>query len=657
MTQQLRRSTMERVALRLRKQQRSSGPAARAASALPSIRVAGACASLLEGSPLSTAAHRPICTTRVIAQRKITSDANEALLAQQMLDFMTLAEEKEGDTGGDNDAGDDGLKSELPVTGVVLDVKNNIASISGLRHATIGSVVSIHGEPEGQGGRDSDEPLCRGVVLFLEKKVAHVALFSDRHQSQSVQSVRLGMDAMLESKQLEIAGGLAKFAGKAVDPLGEPIELVYSSEGDAAKADDTASTDRISLAWGSKTVPRLMQRGPLKEPLETGILAIDCFKPLAFGHRFGILGPRNSGKTRMTLDIIAHQVKTSLAAGNEPPHFVYVCVGKPQTRVQQILQYLEQTDALPYTTIVSADERDSLIKQYLAPFSGCAIAEYFMKANKSRKSVVVYDDMATHTVVVESLVQTMKLPKISQLSLSAHAVLMERSAQLVDAMGVNQSLTTFALADAPDSSTGEVTEFQQKMTSIVDDAVGLESQLARQRVYPPVDVLTPGTSIRGPPFQSVALWKSMTKLRSLVNNASYTKSNVDVAKKLGLEVEPEDLEVLELQELVRQFFVQTPLRTVSRVEKEIGVFFLTTLQVRRVPAPNQFQLWDFVHDIVAQLNAESPELVHLIETHSRDQQWPAYVEEELTTAFTQALNRLRKEHQQKRQQQIKRRTR
>ncbi|KAF1321563.1 Atpase, partial [Globisporangium splendens] len=655
MTQQLRRSTMERVALRLRKQ-RVSGPAALAAGALPLVRSAGACASLLEGSPLSTGVHRPICTTRVIAQRKITSDANEAMLAQQMLDFMALAEEKEGGGGGEGDAGDDGLKSELPVTGVVLDVKNNIASISGLRHATIGSVVAIHGEPEGEEGSGSDEPLCHGVVLFLEKKVAHVALFSDHHQSQSVQSVRLGMDATLESEQLEIAGGLTKFAGKAVDPLGDPIELVYSDEGNAAKADSTA-TDRISLAWGSKTVPRLMQRGPLKDSLETGILAIDCFKPLAFGHRFGILGPRNSGKTKMMLDIIAHQVKTSLAAGNEPPHFVYVCVGKPQARVQQILQFLEQTDSLPYTTIVSADERDSLIKQYLTPFSGCAIAEYFMKTNKSRKSVVVYDDMATHTVVVESLVQTMKLPKISQLSLSAHAVLMERSAQLVDALGINQSLTTFALADTPDSSTGEVTEFQQKMTSIVDDAVGLESQLARQRVYPPVDVLTPGASIRGPPFQSAALWKSMTKLRSLVNNASYTKSNVDVSKKLGLEVEPEDLEVLELQELVRQFFVQTPLRTVSRVEKEVGVLFLTTLQVRRVPTPNQFQLWDFVNNIVAQLNTESPELVHLIETHPRDQQWPAYVEEELTAVFTQALNRLRKEHQQKRQQQIKRRTR
>lgn len=631
MTQQLTRSTMERVALRLSKQSVARATQ-RSSSVL--LRSPGALSLSSELTHTQPPLRRPISTTRVVARRKNAhaSDANEALLAQQMMDFMARADE-------DSDGNADGLKSELPVTGVIMDVKNNIASISGLRHATIGSVVAIQGIEEE--GDEQQEPLCRGVVLFLEKKVAHVALFSDRNKSLAVQSVQIGMDVTLETEHLEIPASASKFAGKAVDPLGEPIALVYQDEGDkdsVSSIDD--GSDRISLAWGSKTVPGLMQRGPLKEPLETGILAIDCFKPLAFGHRFGILGPRNSGKTRLVLDIISHQVKASLAAGVEPPHFVYVCVGKSQMRVQQILQFLEQTDALPYTTIVSADERDSLIKQYLAPFSGCAIAEYFMK-HKSRKSVVVYDDMATHTMVVENLVQTMKLPKISQLSLSAHAILMERSAQLVDHVG-NKSLTTFALADTPDS-TGESTEFQQKMMSIVDDSIGLEGQLALQRVYPPVDVLTPGASIRGPPFQSAALWKHMTKLRSLVNDASYTKANVEVSKKLGFEVEPEDLEVLELQELVRQFFTQKPLTQVPELEKEIGVFFLTTVQVRR--APPELQVWEFLHDVMVQLGAESPELVHLIKSHPRDQQWPQYVEDELASVFAKSLDKLRKERQ------------
>lgn len=639
MTQQLARSTMERVALRLRSS--STRPSLSRSIALDA-RVGG---TVVAVAPSGGA--RAISTTRVTpAQRQNrSSEATEALLAQQMLDFMALADEDAGGASGD------GLKSELPVTGVIMDVKNNIASISGLRHATIGSVVTISSSnvDDDDAAKDAsaaDEPLCRGVVLFLEKKVAHVALFSERSKTQAVRLVQPGMTVALESEQLEIPVGVAKLVGKAVDPLGEPIELVYQNDADAeTPADEFSGTERISVAWGSKTVPGLMQRAPLKDPLATGILAIDCFKPLAFGHRFGILGPRNSGKTRVMLDIISHQVKTSLAAGVEPPHFVYVCVGKSQMRVQQILQFLEQTGAMPYTTIVSADERDSLIKQYLAPFSGCAIAEYFMRQHKSRKSVVVYDDLATHTTVVENLVLTMKLPRISQLSLSAHEILMERSAALVDQLGA-KSLTTFVLADAPDSSLGETTAFQQKIISIVDDAVGLEGQLALNRVYPPVDVLTPGGSIRGPPFQSAALWKYTTKLRALVNDASRTHANVEVAKKLGFEVEPDDLEVLELQELVRQFFVQKPLTEVAQIEREVGLFFLTGVQVRRLPAG--LEIWDFLRDVMQLLEQEAPELLHLLKSHPREQPWPQYAEDELTKVFATHLVKLRKERQSER---------
>lgn len=644
MTQQLGRSTMERVALRLAQQ----SARVRSSSTHPSLNLRSGIALDLRvgGAIIIPSGARPISTTRVahVQRQNRSSEATEALLAQQMLDFMALADD-------DADAASsDGLNSELPVTGVIMDVKNNIASISGLRHATIGSVVTISGanvDSDDNATKDArvDESLCRGVVLFLEKKVAHVALFSERSKTQAVRLVQPGMTVALESEQLEIPAGVAKFVGKAVDPLGEPIELVYqNADGEETPADAFAGTERISVAWGSKTVPGLMQRTPLKDPLATGILAIDCFKPLAFGHRFGILGPRNSGKTRVMLDVISHQVKTSLAAGVEPPHFVYVCVGKSQMRVQQILQFLEQTGAMPYTTIVSADERDSLIKQYLAPFSGCAIAEYFMK-HKSRKSVVVYDDLATHTTVVENLVLTMKLPRISQLSLSAHEILMERSAALVDQFGA-KSLTTFVLADAPDSSLGETTAFQQKIISIVDDAIGLEGQLTLNRVYPPVDVLTPGGSIRGPPFQSAALWKYTTKLRALVNDASRTHANVEVAKKLGFEVEPDDLEVLELQELVRQFFVQKPLVEVTEIEREIGLFFLTGVQVRRLPAG--LEIWDFLRDVMQLLEQETPELLHLLKTHPREQPWPQYAEDELMKVFATHLAKLRKERQSQR---------
>lgn len=590
-------------------------------------------------------------STRVLLQAtQKTSDLNEAALEQQILDFMRFADDDAADSSKPDDVNLDlDAAADLPLSGVVVDVKNHIASISGLRKATIGSVVAIRGP--------DDALFCRGVVLFLQKKVSHVALLESLNDQHTARSVQIGMDVTLESESLEIHASAARFAGKVITPLGELAPFTYAEDDEAATAageqqdeeeGQTPVGERISLAWGAKTVPGIMTRGPFRDSFPTGIMAIDCFKPLAYGHRFGLLGPRNSGKTRLMLDMIAHHIQLSRDAGTEPPHFVYVCAGKSQARVQQIVQFLEQADAMKHTTIVFADERESLILQYLAPFSGCAIGEYFMnKGTSNNKSVVIYDDLATHTMVVENLVQTMKLPKISQLSLSAHTILMERSAQFLDPRDHSQvkSLTTFVLADAPDS-TGIPTEFQERVKSMVDDSIGLEGSLALQRVYPPVDVLTPGTSVRGYPFQSALMWACMTKLRSRINASSQAKEAIDVSKRLGFEVEPEDAEVLEFQGLVTQFFTQKPLVKVSQCEKEIGVFFLTIAEVTKLPP--KLVVWDFVRDAMQMLEDEHIDLLHLIQRHPADCAWSPDIQMRLTTALLTLADDQRKEQQQQR---------
>ncbi|TMW61117.1 hypothetical protein Poli38472_013580 [Pythium oligandrum] len=582
---------------------------------------------------------RTITTTRGNAQaKKTSSESSEAMLMQQMLDAMGMDEEEE-ETKVEKTVENRSVESNLPLTGVIMEVKNNIASISGLRHATIGSVVSIYAENEDDDAAEKEQtPVCRGIVLFLEKKAAHVALFSDNEREHAVKNVGVGMPVRLEEPELRIPASLGRLTGRAIDPLGNPIELVFKDE----ETDLPTANDRVSIAWGSKTVPGLMTRAPFKEAFTTGILALDCLKPLAFGHRFGIFGPKNSGKTRMTLDVIAQQVRAAKASGKEPPHFVYVSIGKSPARVQQILQFLEQTDALQHTTIVSADERDSLIMQYLAPFTGCALAEYFMKQSKSNQSVVIYDDLAMHTTVVESLVQTMKLPKVTQLSLSGHTVLMERSAQFLKPTP-SSSLTTFALADTPDSATGEVSELKERLMSFVDDSVVLESQLALQRVYPPIDVLQPGTSVRGPPFQSAAMWTHVSRLRARINESFHTKEHIDVSAHLGLEIEPEDAEVLEFQALARQFFEQTQLQSINRIEKELGVFYLTTIAITKLP-PNM-TTWELVRESLSVLQSENPELVHMLEDYPSDKAWTKETEDQLENALERVLAEARKRHQ------------
>ncbi|KAJ0396409.1 hypothetical protein P43SY_001739 [Pythium insidiosum] len=588
-------------------------------------------------APLSSSARELHTSPWLAVAKRQNSEANEAMLMQQMLDAMGMEDDDSGV------AEDVAVASELPVSGVVLDVKNELASVSGLRHATIGSVVHVYSS-EDEDAADAATPLCRGIVLFLEKKAAHVALLADRDEADAVRRVRSGMHVQLVDQELRIPISVARLKGRAVDPLGKPVPLVYQQP-PPDDAEPTAS-DLVSIAWGSKTVPGLLARGPLREPFSTGVLAVDCLKPLAFGHRVAVLGPRNSGKTRLALDAIAHQVAQARATQQEPPHFVYVCVGKSPARVQQLLQSLEACGALAHTTIVSADERDSLILQYLAPFAGCAVAEYMMRHGPTPRSVVVYDDLAAHTTVVEALVHTLRLPKASQLSLSAHAVLLERSAQLRG----DASLTTFALADAPDASSGVGSELKDRLLALADDAVELESKLARQRVYPPIDVLLPGASIRGPPFQSAALWAAMNRLRHRINEASQRKESIDAAAQLGLELEPEDGEVLEFQELVRQFFAQPVdgnATNLSATETELGVYLLSTLRMAQLPPSTTAQ--ELVQTTVDALRAANPELLRLLETHSRAVPWSRDTELAIDAVVeSDALPTLRDRHRQRR---------
>ncbi|KAF1793961.1 P-loop containing nucleoside triphosphate hydrolase [Phytophthora cactorum] len=392
-----------------------------------------------------------------------------------MLDFMKLAEEEE----------------LLPTTATSHYPHHGCAeragAVSGLRHATIGSVVDVSDA--------SGQSLSQGLVLFMEKKVVHVALLNVSNASP----VRKGMDVTLQREQLEIPGSVAAFAGA----LGEQEEQ-----------EEKAANDRVKVTWGAQSVPGLMTRAPLRSPFETGLLAVDCLHPMAHGHRFGVLGPRNSGKTR----------------------FIYVCVGKSASRIHQIRDALRITGALEHTTIIASSDRDSLVLQYLAPFTGCAIP----------RSVVVYDDLATHTTVVEGLVQALCLPRAAQISLSAHAVLMERSAQF---RGATRKETGPSLTSFP----GIPSEFQERVASLVDDYVGLESTLARSRVFPPVDVL-------GRVRPCAALVP--------IGHALDVKQNVEVARKLGFETEPEDAETLEFLELDLN-------RRRPRAGDGAGAFFLT----------------------------------------------------------------------------------
>ncbi|CAI5746625.1 unnamed protein product [Peronospora destructor] len=595
-----------------------------------------------------------VTSVALVGHGRNTTDDSETALAQQMLDFMKLAEDDEQV----RDAPLSMVQAELSVSGVIMGVQNGLARVSGLRHATIGSIVSVSDA--------SGQFLCRGLVLFLQKKLVHVALLTASDDEARARPVSKGMEVTLECEQLEIPGSIVAFAGAVVDPLGRAVLLDEKQDTE----EKVAPNDCVKVTWGAQSVPGVMARAPLYSPFETGLLAIDCLHPMAHGHRFAVLGPRNSGKTRVALHVIAHQVARAKACGQLPPQFVYVCVGKSEARIHQIRDVLQVMGALEYTTIVASSDRDSLVMQYLAPFTGCAIAEFLMHNGRSRHSVVVYDDLATHTTVVEELVQLLHLPRAARISLSGHGVLMERSAQFRGAFKKEggPSLTSLVLVDAPDSL-DIPSEFQERVTSLVDDSVGLESSLVCSRVFPPVDVLAPGASVRGPPFQSATRWTFMSRLRARINAAAQVKQNVDVARKLGFEMEPEDAEILEFLELVQQFFTQKPLLSASvpgqeqtaptELETELGAFFLTIVDIAQLPICDGVEevpldLWKFLRNIVARFSREeNHDIFCQLTRHLRTKAWSLDLQENVALGLYEELEAI-KQHRTHKEEQAKR---
>ncbi|KDO25322.1 hypothetical protein SPRG_09148 [Saprolegnia parasitica CBS 223.65] len=493
---------------------------------------------------------------------------------------------------------------ELAESGLLLALTQGVGVVSGLKHASLNSTVHIF---------DEDGQLVgQGIVLDLAKKRARIAVFGDASQ------LSLGMHVELADNNLRIPVGDG-LLGRVIDPLGKAMD-------NKGPVDDAVKHPCMRAA-----IPTMMERGLLKHPWETGIHVIDCLHPLAFGQRFAVLGPRGSGKTRLAIDMIAQQIKKHATNLSEMPRFVYVAVGKSPARVNQIVQLLNDLDALQYTTLVAADDRQPLIMQYLAPFAGCTIAESWLR--DGQKAIVLYDDLSAHTMVVESLIQAIKLPKAARTSFSGHANLMERSTQFSAKRG-DTSLSTIVLADTPGKE-DVASAFQEALLSMVDDHVSLDSGLNLRRVYPPIDCLAPGASVRGPPFQKAALWKCMQHIRATIIDGHVVHGNVTMAKGFGLETEPEDQDVLDSRELVQQFFNQRPFQREDDTAIVVGAFIIANQFILRLPNP--VPVWDVVRHVMATLEADEPSLVQQLRDHPGHEMWSEDLETRLHDVVSTAI--------------------
>ena len=342
-------------------------------------------------------------------------------------------------------------KIEMKENGTVITVGDGIATVYGLRSCMANELLRF-------------EDGSYGVAQNLEEETVSVAILSDKDSIQEGSTVyRTG-----EALSVPVGEGLL---GRVVNALGEPIDGKGPVE-----TTGTRPVEQIALG--------IIQRKSVSVPLQTGIKAIDSMIPIGRGQRELIIGDRQTGKTTIAVDTIINQKDTGVLC-------IYVAIGQKRTSVVQIAQELEKAGAMPYTIIVSASAAESAPLQYIAPYSGCAMAEYFREQGKD--VLIVYDDLSKHAVAYRALSLLIRRPPGREAYpgdvFYLHSRLLERAVCVAPEYG-GGSITALPIIE---TQAGDVSAYiPTNVISITDGQIFLETELFHSGIRPAIN---PGISV------------------------------------------------------------------------------------------------------------------------------------------------------------------
>ena len=341
-------------------------------------------------------------------------------------------------------------KIEVESVGTVIQVGDTIARIYGLDEAMMGELVEFPGG-------------IKGMVLNLEEDSVGAVIFGTDNPDMTI---REGDTVKRTGKIVQVPVGPA-LVGRVVNALGSPID-----------GKGPIITDNYRpLEAGA---PNVIDRQPVKEPLETGIKAIDAMIPIGRGQRELIIGDRQTGKTTITIDAIINQKGKGV-------YCIYVAIGQKMSSVVAIHEIFKKYGAMEYTTIVSASSRASASLQYLAPYAGCAIGEEMMYSGKH--VLVIYDDLSRHAQAYRQLSLLLRRPPGREAYpgdvFYLHSRLLERAAKLNNELGAG-SLTALPIVE---TQAGDITSYiPTNVISITDGQIYLESDLFYAGIRPAVNV-------------------------------------------------------------------------------------------------------------------------------------------------------------------------
>ncbi len=339
------------------------------------------------------------------------------------------------------------LNVDIEETGKVISIADGVANVYGLKNVMAGEMVEF------EGGE-------RAIALNLEESSVGVVIMGNETDIKEGTSVkRLG-------KLLSVPVGDAVI-GRVVNPLGDPVD---------GKGPIEASETRFV----EEKAPGIMARKSVHEPLQTGIKAIDALVPIGRGQRELIIGDRQTGKTTVALDTIINQRGQDVIC-------IYVAIGQKQSTIAQVVKKLEEHGAMEYTIIVAAGPADSATLQYLAPYAGVTMGEYFR--DNSRHALIVYDDLSKHAVAYREMSLILRRPPGREAYpgdvFYLHSRLLERAAKLNDDLGAG-SLTALPIIE---TQAGDVSAYiPTNVISITDGQIFLETDLFNSGIRPAINV-------------------------------------------------------------------------------------------------------------------------------------------------------------------------
>jgi F-type H+-transporting ATPase subunit alpha len=344
--------------------------------------------------------------------------------------------------------------------GNVREISDGVAKIEGLTDCMLNEMLDF-----GNG--------VTGLALNLEETDVGAIILGDYTQ------IKEGAEVKTTGKLLQVPVG-KNMLGRVVNALGQPL-------------DGKGSIDSDVFYPVEKIAPGIVTRKAVSQPVQTGIMAVDAMIPIGRGQRELIIGDRSTGKTTVGIDTIiaqARQNKAAEEAGDKdyrPLYCIYVAVGQKQSNVAQVINTLEEEGALPYTIVVSASASDSATNQYLVPFSGCAMGEWFME--NGMDALIIYDDLSKHAVAYRQVSLVLKRPSGREAYpgdvFYLHSRLLERSARVNEKYG-NGSLTALPIIE---TQAGDVSAYiPTNVISITDGQIYLETDLFYQGIRPAISV-------------------------------------------------------------------------------------------------------------------------------------------------------------------------